>query len=347
MRSLKEFNERLVHGLREGLALVADDFVVRYSNPWMLEQFGPTGGRRCYERLTADGNPCPGCPLARRHEIEGRRPVHLEVNGAGGRQLLLSCSPVRQPDGEVLLLELVADVTEQAQMRERLQQAERLAAAGELAAGVAHEIRNPLAAIVNATTLLATRDRLTDEEHASTLSAVRTEARRLNRILSEFLLFARPRAPERRLGDIGEVVERVASLIRENRARAAGVNLQVQLDRAVPVFRFDPDQMTQVLWNVALNGVEAMDGRGRLRLDVERINGDVVISVADTGRGIPPGDRARVFDPFYSRKPAGSGLGLTIAQRIVAAHGGRIDLESAPGQGTCVRIALPLAPAGP
>jgi signal transduction histidine kinase len=105
--------------------------------------------------------------------------------------------------------------------------------------------------------------------------------------------------------------------------------------------------MTQVLWNVALNGVEAMDGRGRLRLDVERINGDVVISVADTGRGILPGDRARVFDPFYSRKPAGSGLGLTIAQRIVAAHGGRIELESAPGQGTCVRIALPLAPAGP
>jgi signal transduction histidine kinase len=90
-----------------------------------------------------------------------------------------------------------------------------------------------------------------------------------------------------------------------------------------------------------------MDGRGRLRLDVERINGDVVISVADTGRGIPPADRGRVFDPFYSRKPTGSGLGLTIAQRIVAAHGGRIEVESAPGQGTCVRIALPLAPVGP
>lgn len=347
MRSLKEFNERLVHGLREGLALVTGDFAIHYANPRMLKQFGPTEGRRCYERLTADGNPCPGCPLGRRHEIEGQWPVRLEVNGAGGRQLLLSCSPVRQPDGEVLLLELVADVTERAQMRARLQQAERLAAVGELAAGVAHEIRNPLAAIVNATALLGARDGLTEEEHASTLDAVRTEARRLNRILSEFLLFARARAPERRLGDIGEVVERVASLIREDRARTAGIEVEVGLDRSVPAFRFDPDQMTQVLWNLALNGVEAMEGRGRLGLHVERANGDVVISVADTGRGILPEDRTRVFDPFYSRKPSGTGLGLTIAQRIVAAHGGQIDLDSMPGQGTRVRIALPLAPAAP
>jgi signal transduction histidine kinase len=345
MRSLKEFNERLVHGLREGLALVAGDFSVRYANPWTLKTFGPTQARRCYERLTADGNPCPGCPLGRRHEMDGQWPVRLEVNGAGGRRLMLSCSPVRQPDGEVLLLELVADVTEQAQMRERLQQAERLAAAGTLAAGVAHEIRNPLAAIVNATTLLSARDSLTDEEHASTVSAVRTEARRLNRILSDFLKFARPRAPERRPGDIAEVVERVASLIREDRARAAGVELDLQMDRSIPVFRFDSDQMTQVLWNVALNGVEAMQGRGRLSLNVERVNGDVVISVADTGRGIAPEERARVFDPFYSGKPAGSGLGLTIAQGIVAAHGGRIELDSAPGCGTQVRIALPLAAA--
>lgn len=343
MRSLKEFNERLVLGLREGLALVAGDYTVRYSNPRMIEQFGPIEGRRCYQRLTADGQPCRGCPLERRQEMDGQQPVHLDLDGADGRHLLLSCSPVRQPDGEILLLELVADVSEQAQMRERLQQAERLAAVGELAAGVAHEIRNPLAAIVNATSLLAARDGLTGDEYATTLGAVRTEARRLNRILSEFLLFARPRAPERRLSDIGEVVARVAALLREDPERAAGLELDVRLDRALPVFAFDRDQITQVLWNVALNGVEAMGGRGRLRLDVEQVNDDVVISVADTGRGIPSGDRSRVFDPFYSRKPVGTGLGLTIAQRIVAAHGGRIELSSAAGHGTRVRIALPLA----
>jgi nitrogen-specific signal transduction histidine kinase len=342
MRSLKEFNERLVDGLREGLELVGGDFTIRFANRWMLHQFGSLHGRRCYEVLTADGQPCPGCPMERRDTLEG--PVRLEIGGAGGRRFLLSCSPVRQPDGETLLLELVADVTEQAQMRERLQRAERLAATGELAAGVAHEIRNPLAAIVNATTLLGARDGLNEEEYSGTLDAVRTEARRLNRILSQFLLFARPPAPDRRPADVAEVVGRVAALIGEDPARAASVELEVHIDRALPRFSFDPDQLTQVLWNVVLNGVEAMDGAGRLRFEVERVDGDVVISVADTGRGIPPEDRARVFDPFYSRKPAGSGLGLTIAQRIVAAHGGRMELDSTPGQGTRVTIALPCTP---
>ncbi len=345
MRSLKEFNERLVDGLREGLELVGGDFTIRFANRWMLHQFGPLPGRRCYEVLTADGQPCPGCPLERRDTLEG--PVRLEIAGVGGRRFLLSCSPVRQPDGETLLLELVADVTEQVRMRERLQQVERLAATGELAAGVAHEIRNPLAAIVNATTLLGDRDGLNEEEYAGTLDAVRTEARRLNRILSQFLLFARPPAPECRPADVAEVVGRVAALIGEDPARAAAVELEVRIDRSLPRFLFDPDQLTQVLWNIALNGVEAMEGRGRLRVDVERVDGHVVISVADTGCGIPPEDRARVFDPFYSRKPAGSGLGLTIAQRIVAAHGGRMDLDSTPGQGTRVTIALPFTVAAP
>jgi signal transduction histidine kinase len=343
MRALKELNERLVDGLREGLDVVDGDFTIRHTNRWMLERFGPVEGRRCYEVLAADGRPCRGCPLEQRASLAMDGPVRLEVDGPGQRRFLLSCSPVRQPDGEVLLLELVADVTEQEQMRRRLREAERLAEAGELAAGVAHEIRNPLAAIVNATTLLRDPDALTADERAETLDAVRTEARRLNRILSDFLLFARPREPQRRPCDLGQVVDRVAALIRDDAERAARVSLDVSMDRSLPPFAFDPDQLTQVLWNVALNGVEAMDGRGRLSLRVQRADGEVRIAVSDTGRGIPTEERPRIFQPFYSHKPGGSGLGLTIAQRIVTAHGGRIDLDSAPGAGTRVTIALPLA----
>lgn len=339
MRSLKELNERLVDGLGEGLELVDGDFAIRHANRWMLDQFGPVAGRHCYEVLTADARPCAGCPLGRRHSIA--EPVRLEVDGVGGRRFLLSCSPVRQPDGRVFLLELVADVTEQTRLRERLSEAERLAAAGELAAGMAHEIRNPLAAIVNATTLLDRPELLTPDERTSTLDAVRKEARRLNRILSDFLIFARPREPKRLRGDIREVVDHVAALIRDDPERARLIELQTRVDERVPSFAFDPDQLTQVLLNVALNGVEAMGGRGRLSLEVERQDGRIMIAVADTGRGIPPDERGRVFEPFFSRKPGGTGLGLTIVRRFVAAHGGHIDIQSEPGRGTRLTIALP------
>ncbi|MGH7390633.1 MAG: two-component system sensor histidine kinase NtrB [Candidatus Rokuibacteriota bacterium] len=340
-RSLQEFNERLVDGLGDGLQLVDGDFRVRHANRGMQARFGPMTGRLCYEVITADGRPCPGCPLARRTDIgEAER---LEVSAPHGRRLALSCAPVRQPDGEVFLLEVVADITEQERLRARLIEAQRLAAVGELAASVAHEIRNPLSAIVNATTLLAAEETLTAEERATTVGAVRTEARRLNRILSDFLLYARPSPPRLVPGDVGEVVQHVAALIGDDRGGARTVEVDVSVAPEAPPAAYDRDLMTQVLWNVALNGIEAMDRRGRLRFEVTREDGHVAMAVSDTGRGIPPDELRRVFEPFYSRKPGGSGLGLTIARRIVESHGGRIEVESEPGRGTRVTIALPAA----
>ena len=338
--TLKEFNERLVDGLGEGLQLVDGDFRIRHANRWMHAQLGPISDRRCYEVVGADTHPCPGCPLERRQEMgEAER---IQVVGTNGRRFSLSCSPVRQPDGQVLLLELVTDVTEREQLQARLTEAERLAAAGELAAGVAHEIRNPLAAIVNATTLLGVGETLSGEERAQTLGIVKKEARRLNRILSDFLIFARPRESKRLVGDIREIVDHVGALVREDHGRAHDVELSVRVDPAVPSFPFDADQITQVVWNIALNGIEAMDGCGRLGVAVSLRETQVSIAISDTGRGMPAEEQRRVFEPFYSRKPAGTGLGLTIARRIVAAHGGRIEIESTPGRGTCFTILLPL-----
>ena len=110
----------------------------------------------------------------------------------------------------------------------------------------------------------------------------------------------------------------------------------------MPVFPLDADQITQVVRNIALNGVEAMDGRGRLEIAVSLRDSQVAVAIRDTGRGMPAEERRRVFEPFYSRKPAGTGLGLTIARRIVASHGGRIQIESTPGCGACFTILLAL-----
>jgi signal transduction histidine kinase len=242
----------------------------------------------------------------------------------------------------VIIMVLERARSESERLHARLREAERLATTGELAAGMAHEIRNPLAAIVNATALLTDEAGLTSDERAATLGAIRTEARRLNRILSDFLRFARPQVARRAPGDIGEVVEHVSGLIRDDRSRAARVDVRVAVDPAVPRFSFDRDQVTQVLWNVALNGVEAMNGRGRLSLEVARQNGDVALAISDTGPGIPRERLPSVFEPFYSGKPNGSGLGLTIAERIVAAHGGRIEIDSEPGRGTRVTLFFPV-----
>ena len=242
----------------------------------------------------------------------------------------------------VIIMVLERARSESERLHARLRAAERLATAGELAAGMAHEIRNPLAGIVNATALLTDEGGLTPAERAATLGAIRTEARRLNRILSDFLRFARPQTAQRALGDIGEVVEHVSALVRDDYSRAPRVDVRVAIDPAVPRFAFDRDQLTQVLWNVALNGVEAMDGRGRLSLEVARQNGDVALAVSDTGPGIAHERLPRLFEPFYSGKPNGTGLGLTIAERIVSAHGGRIEIDSKPGRGTRVTMLFPL-----
>jgi signal transduction histidine kinase len=340
MARLKEFNERLIDGLGQGLQLVDDGFAVRHANRWLGEQFHVTPDRRCYEVLTADGRQCPGCPMAERASLSA--PVRLRVTGPGDRCLELTCSPLRQPDGRVFLLELVSDVTERERMRTRLTEAERLASVGELAAGVAHEIRNPLAAVVNATALLEREATLSADDRAATIGAVRKEARRLNGILSDFLRFAGPGEPKRVEGYLGDVVTHVTALIGEHRTTAPGLVLETRVDPDVPHFAFDPDQLTQVLWNVSLNAIEAMKGQGRLRIHARCEGNEAVIEVADTGPGIPPDDLRRIFEPFYSKRSGGTGLGLAIARRIVVAHGGRIDVKSVVGEGTAILIRLPV-----
>jgi len=207
--TLKEFNERLVDGLGEGLQLVDGDFRIRHANRWMHGLFGPVVGRRCYELLAADAMPCPGCPLDRRHGIDDA--VRIEVAGSGGRRFSLSCSPVRQPDGQIFLLELVADVTE----RERLQARHHRGRAPGRGGRARRECRarDPQPAgppSSNATTLLGEEETLTREERANTLARSRRRRGGSNRILSDFLVFARPRESKPLDADIRVVVDHVA-----------------------------------------------------------------------------------------------------------------------------------------
>ncbi len=224
----------------------------------------------------------------------------------------------------------------------QLRRADRLAALGQIAAGLAHEIRNPLAGIKGALGIVVTKvAHGTPEAEFAGIAA--TEVERLDELVQEFLTYARPRAPELKAVPLGDVVEHVLLLLRPE-AEQAGVVLVHEAREPLPDTQMDPEQIRQVLFNVVLNGIQVSPPSGEIRIMTFRSGGQAVVQVTDQGPGIPPEHLARIFDPFFTTKPHGTGLGLAISQRIVEAHQGDIDVRNAPGGGAVVRIGLPLSP---
>lgn len=232
----------------------------------------------------------------------------------------------------------VAEVVERLQQREReVRRAEQLAALGQLAAGVAHEIRNPLTSIKM---LVQTGDPLTAED----LAVIEGEVRRVEGSLQVFLDYARPPKAERRPTELVGVVRRAFDLLRP-RAERQRVGLVVRAEGPVSLTA-DPDQLHQVVVNLGLNALDAMPAGGTLTATLTRQNHGVAVEVGDTGPGIPPDILARLFEPFASGKDTGLGLGLVVCRRIAEDHGGAIRGGNGAGGGARFTITLPLTPAG-
>jgi signal transduction histidine kinase len=217
-------------------------------------------------------------------------------------------------------------------------QIERLSQVGRACAMVAHEIANPLAAI-KATIQSIERDAAA-AGLSDPISAVHDEIDRLDRLVQQLLGFVRHPAPRMVEADIWAVIE---SARRAAGARLRGITLAASCT-LVPPIRCDPDQIEQVLLNVFLNAAEAMPQGGEISVHVGVDDDLLVIRVDDEGPGVPPELRDKVFESFFTTKPTGTGLGLTVCRRIVGDHGGSISMEGGgPGQGTSVRVTLPLA----
>ncbi len=248
---------------------------------------------------------------------------------------------LRDDEGTLIgRIALFRDLSELQHLRNEVERSQRLAAVGSLAAGVAHEIRNPLSSIKGFATYFRQRyGGVPDDVKVADIMIA--EVDRLNRVITELLEFSRPMALKRKETDLAGLAKQVLSTI-EEQAREKEITVKADLLPYILAINVDPDRMTQVFLNLYLNALAAMDRGGILSVGIARPDERTLrVSVSDTGTGIRKEDLGRVFDPYFTTKPAGTGLGLAIVHRIVEAHGGEIRLESEPGKGTIFTILLP------
>ncbi len=223
--------------------------------------------------------------------------------------------------------------------RTQISRAEHLATLGEMAAGLAHEIRNPLAGIAGVMEIVG-RDLPADSPALEVLGEVRHEVVHINKIVSELLEIARPKPPAYRPGNIVAVAEHAALFARDH-ASARNVRMEVVKTAPVPELEFDNGQIHQVLLNLLLNAVQACSDGGSVRVEFASDERSVSVSVVDTGKGIPPAVLPNIFRPFFTTKGDGTGLGLSLARRIVEDHGGRLEAASELGKGSRFTLTLP------
>ncbi len=295
-------------------------------------------GRKCYEAFRKESEPCPNCPVS--ETIRTSKPSHrLSTNPIVNRTLEEYTYPIFDASGNLsLIINYGIDVTDKIKMERQLVQADKMASLGTLAAGIAHEIRNPMATInLNAQILL--RDLDVGEEHQVYMLDIQKEVKKIERIISEILEFSKPRPAHLVENNINDVVLSVHELTRVQ-LRKDDLRVHFNLADHLPAVLIDPAQISQVVINLVINAMQAMPDGGDLTVttQMDSTTRRVELLVGDTGLGIPSENLSKIFDPFFTNKPEGTGLGLSIARQILDKNQAAIRVSSKEGQGTVFRI---------
>jgi two-component system sensor histidine kinase PilS (NtrC family) len=271
-----------------------------------------------------------------------------------GTSLILgfSISPLKDSgDREMGNILIFQDLTRLREMEDHLKRADRLAAVGKMAAGIAHEIRNPLASISGSIEILKD-DPGSSPQNQQLMGIVLREVNRLNTLIADFLLFARPFSPGKEKIHLNHLIEEILQMFTHGPDFNRRIRLETQFQEDLHI-QGDPHQIRQVFWNLFINAAQAMPGGGTLRVELRknsfppaisggRVHGE--ISVIDSGTGIGEEELEKIFDPFFTTKERGTGLGLSIVHSIVEGYGGKVTVRSQPGQGTTFSVFLPLHP---
>jgi two-component system NtrC family sensor kinase len=335
----------------EDVMLIGRDYLILDINDTMLNKLGLTraavAGKHCYEISHGRDKPCDGkehpCPLVECLSTgKASQATHIHRDKDDNKcYYSISCYPIVNNHEAQGAVEISKDITRDILLQKRLVEQQKLASVGQLAAGVAHEINNPLTTVLT-TALLIQEDMDPEDPNYQELETIANETLRCRKIVTSLLDFARQRKPSKMPHDINLIIRESIALTRKQ-AAFKDVALEADLSEELPLLDLDKDQIQQCLINLALNSIEATDAGGKIRF-TSRLHPEkeaVEIMVSDTGRGIPENALDRIFEPFFTTKERGTGLGLAITHGIIQQHGGSIEVESKEGQETTFRIYLP------
>lgn len=344
----KGFLEQVFEALHEGVVVLDEDGEITFINGAACGFFGIRADEAPGTPLAARVPGLDWASLAKPGTVVSR---DLEIFYPENRYLNFYLSPIQseEPSSQAVgWVMLVRDLTTTRQEAEQTLESERLNALTLLAAGVAHEIGNPLNSLDIHLQLMARKlrklppgDRAPLEEH---LSTARNEIKRLDTILKQFLQAIRPSTPNRERCELPKVLRDALRLL-EPELEARGISVELEIAEDFPAMQADAGQFQQVFYNLLRNAYQAIGGKGGLIRIAARANEfEATISIEDNGTGISPEHMGSLFEPYRTTKQSGSGLGLLIVRRVVREHGGEIEIQSEPGAGTRVRIHLPRGP---
>ena len=336
----------------EDVMLIGRDYRILDINDTLIKKMGITRasalGMHCYELSHDRDKPCDGkehpCPLMECLTTgKASRATHVHRDKEDNKRYYsISCYPIFDNSKAQGAIEISKDITKDILLQTRLVEQQKLASVGQLAAGVAHEINNPLTTILT-TAMLIQEEMVPEDPNYQELATIANETLRCRKIVTSLLDFARQSKPAKALHDINKIVRDSMALTRKQ-AIFKDVNFEAVLSEQIPRVNLDKDQIQQCLINLILNGIDATDPGGKIRFISRMVpeKQSLEITVSDTGRGIPERALERVFEPFFTTKENGTGLGLAITHGLIQQHGGSIEVESKEGEGTTFRIYLPV-----
>lgn len=335
----------VVDGVGAGMILLDRDLKIQWSNPKIQEWFGWEGnlaGQTCRLVNVGRETPCADCPGVQTVQTGKVREAEFAISGRDGRKRFchVTSSPVRDDQDNITqVVELVQDITARKALEAEMLHAGKMAALGRMAAGIAHEIGNPLSSLSLRLRLMELRR---DEAFvAESLRLLQAQIERISRIVHGVSQFARQPREGWTLCQLNDILQEVLNVVQLDR-RAKRSRIELSLAEDLPETVGTRDRLAQVFLNIALNAVEAMEQGGVLKVETSLQNGEIHVAFSDTGPGLSEEARANLFSQFFTTKEKGTGLGLSISYSIIHAHGGRIEVESEVKRGTTFTIIFPV-----